>query len=170
MGLFSGLLYAHFHWQLSVTASYSPHVHCRPVKNINFLMPPNTSIAILAAFFGLFLLSFRLRKSHTPGSLPPGPKPLFWLGNIRDLTREELWLEARKWAKEYGVTYRNEYLHLNYEYSSLTGGICRLHVLGQSLVFLNTPKVVLDLMDKRGAIYSDRPHLVRISRNMPNFS
>ena len=32
--------------------------------------------------------------------------------------------------------------------------------MGQGLVFLNTAEACTDLLDKRGAIYSDRPHLV----------
>ena len=43
---------------------------------------------------------------------------------------------------------------------SWAGRITYLHVLGQGLVFLNTPEVAFDLLDKRGAIYSDKPRLV----------
>ena len=42
------------------------------------------------------------------------------------------------------------------------GRITYLHVVGQGLVFLNTPEAAFDLMDKRGAIYSDKPHLVML--------
>ena len=42
------------------------------------------------------------------------------------------------------------------------GGITYLHVVGQGLVFLNTPEATFDLMDKRGPIYSDKPHLVML--------
>ena len=35
-----------------------------------------------------------------------------------------------------------------------------IHVLGQGLVFLNTHEVAVDLMDRRGNVYSDKPHLV----------
>jgi hypothetical protein len=42
------------------------------------------------------------------------------------------------------------------------GGVCYLHILGQGLVFLNTPEAVTDLMDKRGTIYSDKPQLVSV--------
>jgi hypothetical protein len=35
-----------------------------------------------------------------------------------------------------------------------------LHVLGQGLVFLNSPEAAVDLLDKRGSIYSDKPSLV----------
>jgi hypothetical protein len=40
------------------------------------------------------------------------------------------------------------------------GKIVYVHVFGQGLVFLNTAEACTDLLDKRGAIYSDKPHLV----------
>jgi hypothetical protein len=46
------------------------------------------------------------------------------------------------------------------------GSVCYLHILGQGLVFLNTPEAAIDLMDKRGTIYSDKPQLVRITRRI----
>ena len=45
-------------------------------------------------------------------------------------------------------------------FNSWAGRITYLHVLGQGLVFLNKAEVVFDLLDKRGAIYSDRPRLI----------
>jgi hypothetical protein len=44
-----------------------------------------------------------------------------------------------------------------------SGNVCYLHILGQGLVFLNTPEAAADLMDKRGTIYSDKPQLVSVS-------
>jgi hypothetical protein len=32
-------------------------------------------------------------------------------------------------------------------------------VLGQVIIFINSPRVAFDLLDKRSSIYSDRPHL-----------
>ncbi|KAJ8082771.1 hypothetical protein PM082_008627 [Marasmius tenuissimus] len=76
--------------------------------------------------------------------LPPGPKPVPLLGNILDLTPKELWLRATSWARVYGdITY--------------------LHVFGQPLVFLNTPRAVFDLLDKRGGVYADKPHLTMVN-------
>lgn len=72
---------------------------------------------------------------------PPGPKPHPFIGNLRDLAGKELWLRAETWKRDYG--------HITY-----------LHVFGLGVVFLNTPEAVFELLDKRGAIYSDRPHLV----------
>ncbi|KAG1788575.1 cytochrome P450 [Suillus plorans] len=72
---------------------------------------------------------------------PPGPNPLPIIGNILDITSKELWLTAFKWARTYGP-------------------VTHIRIFNQSLVFLNTPKAVFDLLDKRGSIYSDKPHLI----------
>ncbi|KAG2738370.1 cytochrome P450 [Suillus brevipes Sb2] len=69
------------------------------------------------------------------------PNPLPIIGNIFDLTPRELWLTAFKWARTYGP-------------------ITHLRIFNKSLVFLNIPKTVFDLLDKRGTLYSDKPHLV----------
>ncbi|KAG1880172.1 cytochrome P450 [Suillus subluteus] len=87
---------------------------------------------------GLALLAY-FRLTRPP--FPPGPNPLPIIGNILDLTPKELWLTAFKWARTYGP-------------------ITHIRIFNQSLVFLNTPKTVFDLLDKRGSIYSDKPHLV----------
>ncbi|EED79205.1 predicted protein [Postia placenta Mad-698-R] len=74
-------------------------------------------------------------------ALPPGPKPLPIVGNITNLTAQELWLRASQWAKSYG-------------------DVVYLHVFGQGLVFLNDYDAAVDLLEKRGAIYSDKPGLI----------
>ncbi|PPR04944.1 hypothetical protein CVT26_012772 [Gymnopilus dilepis] len=87
----------------------------------------------------LFVL---LRKSKVSGApLPPGPKPIPFLGNVLDLTPKELWLPASQWAKQYG-------------------SIVYVHVLGYGIVFLNTAEAAVELLDKRGSIYSDKPSLI----------
>ncbi|KAG6876713.1 hypothetical protein C0993_000918, partial [Termitomyces sp. T159_Od127] len=55
----------------------------------------------LASLIVTFFIWFRKHKASTV-SLPPGPRPLPLLGNVRDLTTKELWLPAAKWAKQYG--------------------------------------------------------------------
>lgn len=83
----------------------------------------------------LFIWLRKPKASTAP--LPPGPKPLPLVGNIKDLTPKELWLPATRWAKQYGA-------------------VVYTHVFGQSLVFLNTPEAASELLDKRGTIHSDR--------------
>ncbi|CDO74150.1 hypothetical protein BN946_scf185043.g200 [Trametes cinnabarina] len=63
------------------------------------------------------------------------------VGNIFDLTARELWLRASQWAKLYG-------------------DVAYLRVFGQGLLFLNTYEAAIDLLDKKGSIYSDKPSLV----------
>ncbi|KAH9028792.1 cytochrome P450 [Lactarius hengduanensis] len=69
--------------------------------------------------------------------LPPGPRGLPLLGNILQL-RGPQWLTFVKWNQQYGDVF-----HLN--------------AMGQHIVVLNTQKAVADLLDRRAAIYSDRP-------------
>ncbi len=40
------------------------------------------------------------------------------------------------------------------------GDIVYLHVFGQGLLFLNTYEIAIDLLERKGAIYSDKPALV----------
>ena len=40
------------------------------------------------------------------------------------------------------------------------GDVVYIHILGQSVVFLNTAEAATDLLDKRGLIYSDKPSFV----------
>lgn len=40
------------------------------------------------------------------------------------------------------------------------GDVVYLHVFGQGLLFLNTYEAAIDLLEKKGSIYSDKPALV----------
>ena len=42
---------------------------------------------------------------------------------------------------------------------STIGDIVHLHMFGQHIIIVNSHEVAVDLYDKRGAIYSNRPHL-----------
>ncbi|KAF9255310.1 cytochrome P450, partial [Marasmius fiardii PR-910] len=68
---------------------------------------------------------------------PPGPKPFPILGNI---TIKEPWLTATEWGRKFSDT-------------------CYLHVLNWNVIFLNSLQAADDLLEKRGATYSDRPTL-----------
>ncbi|KAJ7464505.1 cytochrome P450 [Mycena latifolia] len=106
-------------------------------------MHPNIYLAGAVGAFSIVLLRF-LKSARSSANLPPGPRPLPILGNIRDFALKELWIPATQWAIEFG-------------------DVCYLGVLGQGIVILSSAEAVNTLLEKRGAIYSDRPYLVMCS-------
>ncbi|KAJ3886755.1 cytochrome P450 [Lentinula edodes] len=71
--------------------------------------------------------------------LPPGPRGLPILGNALQLASvSQIWLMFDKWKSQYGP-------------------IMYLNLAGQHIVVLNTKAAALDLLERRSAIYSDRP-------------
>ncbi|KAK1852205.1 cytochrome p450 oxidoreductase [Colletotrichum chrysophilum] len=77
------------------------------------------------------------RRNANLAPLPPGPKGLPLVGNLRDLPEPGV-LEAEHWAKlaEYGPI------------SSIT-------IMGNTLIFVNDAQMAIDMLDKR-ATYSSR--------------
>ncbi|KAI1373393.1 cytochrome P450 [Hypoxylon crocopeplum] len=74
--------------------------------------------------------------------VPPGPKPLPLIGNLHQVVGKGLlWLQLHEWSKTYGP-------------------VMYLSFAGQPLVVLSTQDAALDLLSRRGAQYSDRPHQV----------
>ncbi|KAI0637681.1 cytochrome P450 [Trametes polyzona] len=99
--------------------------------------------SVLLLIIGFLTILFTLARAFKKrdGALPPGPKPLPIVGNVLDLTARELWLRATKWAESYG-------------------DVVYLHVFGQGLLFVNTYEAAIELLEKKGSIYSDKPRLV----------
>ncbi|KDR68214.1 hypothetical protein GALMADRAFT_105117 [Galerina marginata CBS 339.88] len=104
-----------------------------------------TNIDASAILFALILVvGFKYLSSCSASPLPPGPKALPLIGNIFDLASVgELWLQATRWSKQFG-------------------DLAYLSVFGQPIVFLNSRQAAVDLLDKRSAIYSDKPSLVMV--------
>ncbi|KAI0055222.1 cytochrome P450, partial [Artomyces pyxidatus] len=75
--------------------------------------------------------------------VPPGPRGLPLLGNIRELA-DTKWLTSSAPMQEYGA-------------------IVYLRVPGQSVLLLNSQRMAVDLLDKRAKIYSSRPRLILAS-------
>jgi hypothetical protein len=82
------------------------------------------------------------RKKLSKGlSLPPGPKPLPFIGNLLDMPKEKDWETYRSWNERYG-------------------DIVYVEVFGSKIVVLGSATVVTKLLERRSAIYSDRPSTI----------
>ncbi|RDW92582.1 hypothetical protein BP5796_01976 [Coleophoma crateriformis] len=105
------------------------------------------SLALGAGFILLFLWQVYLRcftvKNKSGFPLPPGPKGEPVLGHFRVIPEDNPEFAYMKWGKEYG----SDVLYFN--------------VLGRPIVVLNSVQAAVDLMDKRGANYGDRPRFVQ---------
>ncbi|KAI0331710.1 cytochrome P450 [Cubamyces sp. BRFM 1775] len=78
--------------------------------------------------------------------LPPGPLGLPLLGNMYDISQDAPWVAYRDLAAKYGDV------------------IC-VQLVGHPVIVLNSAAADADLLEKRSAIYSDRPNsLVSVSR------
>ncbi|KAJ7031601.1 cytochrome P450 [Mycena alexandri] len=70
--------------------------------------------------------------------LPPGPPTRFLIGNLHQLPEKEPWLQYAEWAKEHGP-------------------LITLRTFHHTQLILNSAKSALDLLERRSAVYSDRP-------------
>ncbi|KAH9066043.1 cytochrome P450 [Lactarius deliciosus] len=98
---------------------------------------------ILAAFLllaGIGLIA-RLAQSYIR-NLPPGPRGLPLIGDVIHIADQE-WLASPKRKDEYG-----EMMYIS--------------ALGAGMLIINSQRVAVDLLEKRSAIYSSRPHYISV--------
>ncbi|KDR82192.1 hypothetical protein GALMADRAFT_276748 [Galerina marginata CBS 339.88] len=79
-----------------------------------------------------------LRKQHPP--LFPGPKGLPFIGNAHQLGKNQ-WIQYTEWHRKFGPVYS-------------------LNFAGQPVIVVGTAKAAADLLERRSAIYSDRPRFI----------
>ena len=107
-------------------------------------------VVVVAALFWSII---RKRPAY-----PPGPPPLPLLGNALVYPKERAWERFSEWSKQYGSYSIGP--QPSQLLTSAQGDIIYLNALGTSLIIIHSKKVARELLDKRSAIYSDRPRLV----------
>ncbi|KAJ7614588.1 cytochrome P450 [Mycena polygramma] len=101
---------------------------------------------------GVYILwSLRLfyASSKRGPDFPPGPPTLPFIGNILDFPREHLQFKFTEWSKIYGSIYSLKVMHL-------------------TIIVLNSPTAVKEIIDKRGAASANRPASVISDIITPN--
>ena len=63
-----------------------------------------SQLDVLAVASGALLLCyiFHVKKQSTRPPLPPGPKPLPFIGNMMDMPNDKIWETYIRWAEVYG--------------------------------------------------------------------
>lgn len=95
--------------------------------------------------------------------LPPGPEPWPIVGNALQLSMDYLYHTFKQWKLQYGAPshYYCQYTQRMRSQLEL-GDMVYMTILGRETVVLNSLTVAQDLLDKRSAIYSDRPRSILI--------
>jgi hypothetical protein len=89
----------------------------------------------------------------------PGPRQLPLLGNTLQMPKSHEWIKYAQWGKKYGLKYP---LCISFpsNLSDVTGAVVQVRLFGQSVVIINSHKAAVELLEKKSAMYSDRPRLV----------
>ncbi|KAL3477054.1 cytochrome P450 [Aspergillus californicus] len=99
-------------------------------------------VLVVVGLASLYLVRLLFFRSSSRAFLPPGPKPLPIVGNVRDMPA-------------FGSPDWEHWL----EHKDLYGPISTVSVFGQRIIILNDARLAFDLLEKKSTIYSDRPKL-----------
>ncbi|KAJ7760722.1 cytochrome P450 [Mycena maculata] len=107
-------------------------------------MDSATTWAISCGLLFIAVSALYFRRQRTP-PLPPGPKKLPLIGNLLIMPSHSEWETYSKWSKE------------------CNSDIIHLSAAGNSIIILGSVEAAEDLLDKRSAIYSDRPRFTMLN-------
>ncbi|KAJ3552235.1 hypothetical protein NM688_g4258 [Phlebia brevispora] len=110
------------------------------------------SASVLLFWTVLVLAVVQALRKHAHASrvrklMPPGPPGIPVLGNALQVPKDQPFRQFAEWSKTYGPVFS-------------------LNLAGKNVVVLNSLKAARDLLDRRSAIYSDRPRLIMANEIM----
>lgn len=103
-------------------------------------------LALVAIAIGTYIFYLRFNTGVTL-PLPPGPKPLPFLGNIADFPPAGV-PEFEHWLK----------------HKDIYGGISSVTVMGMTLVIIHDKKMAQDLLEQHASKTSGRPRMVMANK------
>ncbi|KAF5325182.1 hypothetical protein D9619_009907 [Psilocybe cf. subviscida] len=135
-----------------------------------------SAINLLEAFLSIVAIAI-LRQwiksmRNPPGLLPPGPRGLPLLENILDMPQQKEWETFTEWARRFGELRdlhrpQARLLRLDQdaiprtgvliEFSNGIGDIVSVSIMGRRIVVVNSAKIASEMLDRKSAVYSDRP-------------
>jgi hypothetical protein len=92
----------------------------------------------------------------------PGPKGWPIIGNLLDVPNEVEYKVFSQWRKKYGERVGHSVPklgRLHNRFIITLGDLIQMTVLGQPTIIINSPQLATDILSKKSAIYSSRPHL-----------
>lgn len=103
----------------------------------------------------VFTTAYRSYRWNQKYKLPPGPKGLPYFGSMFQMPGFHQGPWAQELAKEYGEMYADPHSCPRYRISDVDR--FTIKIASNTWVFLNSSRVVNDLLEKRSSIYSSRP-------------
>ena len=125
------------------------------------------ALVITAAIFvGLGIQYFTRDPNYNPKNLPlpPGPKPLPFIGNVLDMPQDKPWLKFKEMSQKYGGRIGYNSRKRNFFANVAIGDIVNLRLFNQPMLVMNSAEVVMDLLEKRSTIYSDKLNQVMLTQ------
>ncbi|KAH4945452.1 hypothetical protein HBI24_106690 [Parastagonospora nodorum] len=99
-------------------------------------------VAVFLAVYALYRYRDSSRRHRIPTGLKPlpGPKGYPIIGSIPEVPEKNGFIKFADWGKEYGPIYQ-------------------VNLAGHNHVWISSDEIAKDLLSKKAAIYSDRPHI-----------
>ena len=148
-------------WSLPKDIHDSFLSHINTFRSLPSYLPstPFISTLLFSALLGSIVVYVARYLTGTPAQpLPPGPKGTFLAGNKGQIPGIQSWLTYAKWSHKYGKEISIPcYNAFTYICHRSAGSILSFRIYNKRFIVLNSAEDIVNLLDKRASIYSDRP-------------